>query len=169
MAATLLLNASYEPLHVVPSRRAVVLVLSGKADVVAQSDVTIHSEHLSVPVPSVIRLRYFVRVPYRAHLPLTRRNVVARDGGRCAYCGHRGDTVDHVVPRSRGGEHVWQNVVAACRRCNGTKADRTLGELGWQLRVTPHAPSRWSWLLVDVSAHPTWEPWLATSATAAAV
>ncbi len=161
MSATLLLNATYEPLHVVTHRRAVVLVLSGKADVVSEGTGELHSERLTVPVPSVIRLRYYVRVPFRAHLPLTRRNVVARDKHRCAYCGSKGDTVDHVVPRSRGGEHVWQNVVAACGPCNGRKADRTLDELGWTLRVTPHAPSGWSWLLVGVTADPAWEPWLA--------
>lgn len=160
MVATLLLNASFEPLHVVPTRRAVVLVLSGKADVISEGDGVFHSERLSVPVPSVIRLRYYVHVPFRAQLPLTRRNVILRDRARCAYCRGKGDTVDHVVPRSRGGQHVWQNVVAACRRCNGHKADRTLDELGWTLQVTPRAPSGWSWLLVGVPAEPDWEPWL---------
>lgn len=160
MGATLLLNASFEPLHVVTERRAVVLVLSGKADVISESVGAFHSERVRVPIPSVIRLRYYVNVPFRSHLPLTRRNVMARDGGRCAYCGHRGDTVDHVVPRSRGGDHVWQNVVAACRRCNGRKADRTLDELGWVLHVTPYAPSGWSWLLVGLPVEADWEPWL---------
>lgn len=163
MATTLLLNASYEPLHIVPMRRAVVLVLDGKADVVAGGGPVLHSEHLALEVPSVIRLITFVRVPFRAHLPLTRRNVVARDRGRCAYCGKKGDTVDHVVPRSRGGEHVWENVVAACGPCNGRKADRMLDELGWELGITPRAPSRWSWLARDIGTHPTWEPWLDTS------
>ncbi len=102
--ATLLLNASFEPLHVVTARRAVVLVLSGKADVVSEGDGVFHSARMSVPVPSVIRLRYFVKVPYRSKMPLTRRNVVTRDKGRCAYCGDKGDTVDHVVPRSAWGE-----------------------------------------------------------------
>lgn len=162
-SSTLLLNASYEPLHVLTTRRAIVLVLAGKADVVSEGPEILHSEHLSVPVPSVIRLRYYVKVPFRSHLPLTRRNVVARDRGRCAYCSGRGDTVDHVVPRSRGGEHVWTNVVAACGPCNSRKADHTLGELGWTLHRTPHAPSGWAWLLVDVTTHPSWEPWLAGS------
>ncbi len=160
MGATLLLNASFEPLHVVTSRRAIVLVLAGKADVVSESNGEFHSERLTVPIPSVIRLRYYVHVPFRAHLPLTRRNVLSRDRGRCAYCGGRGDTVDHVVPRSRGGEHIWQNVVAACRGCNGHKADRTLDELGWTLGVTPRVPSGWAWLLVGVTAAPDWQPWL---------
>ncbi|QXC61768.1 HNH endonuclease [Aquihabitans sp. G128] len=108
MSTTLLLNASYEPLCVIPVRRAVVLVLAHKADVLAEGDAALRSARVTVPAPSVIKLRYFVKVPYRASLPLNGRNLVARDHGRCAYCGGRGDTIDHVVPRSRGGEHADQ-------------------------------------------------------------
>ena len=166
-ATALLLNASYEPLHVITVRRAVVLVLAGKADVVSEGEGSLHSARLAVPVPSVIRLRYYVKVPYRAHLPLTRRNVVVRDHGRCAYCGRKGDTVDHVVPRSRGGTHTWDNVVTACSPCNGRKSDRTLDELDWHLASTPRAPSGWSWLVVGVTSAPDWEPWLARASAAA--
>lgn len=166
-ATALLLNASYEPLHVITVRRAVVLVLAGKADVVSEGEGSLHSARVTVPVPSVIRLRYYVKVPYRAHLPLTRRNVVVRDRGRCAYCGRKGDTVDHVVPRSRGGTHTWDNVVAACAPCNGRKADKNLDELGWSLAFTPRAPSGWSWLVVGVTSAPDWEPWLANGSAAA--
>lgn len=161
MADTLLLNASYEPLCVISVRRAVVLLLADKADVVADSDVPVRSEWLTMTAPAVIRLRYYVAVPYRAHLPLNRRNLLARDRGRCAYCAGRADTMDHVVPRSRGGEHRWENVVAACRPCNARKDDRLLSELGHSLGFTPSAPSGWTYLVVGVSAaHPTWEPWL---------
>ncbi|MGN6693219.1 MAG: HNH endonuclease [Aquihabitans sp.] len=158
---TLLLNASYEPLTVISVHRAVVLVLADKADLVAAGEGHFRSPSTSVPVPSVIRLRGFVRVPYRSTLPLNRRNLIARDGGRCAYCHGRGDTVDHVVPRSRGGEHVWTNVVAACQPCNGHKGDRLLHELGWQLRTTPAAPRGWSWMLVGIgTTDPAWSEWL---------
>lgn len=161
MADTLLLNASYEPLCVISVRRAVVLLLADKADVVADSDAPIRSERLTMAAPAVIRLRYYVTVPYRAHLPLNRRNLLARDRGRCAYCAGRADTMDHVVPRSRGGEHCWENVVAACRPCNARKDDRLLAEIGGSLGFTPTAPSGWSYLVVGVSStHPTWEPWL---------
>lgn len=161
MADTLLLNASYEPLCVISVRRAVVLLLADKADVVADSDAPIRSERLTMAAPAVIRLRYYVTVPYRAHLPLNRRNLLARDRGRCAYCAGRADTMDHVVPRSRGGEHCWENVVAACRPCNARKDDRLLSEMGHSLGFTPTAPSGWSYLVVGVpTAHPTWEPWL---------
>ena len=92
-----------------------------------------HSERLAVPVPTVVRLAHFVRVPYRREVPLTRRAVLDRDAHDCVYCGTRADTIDHVRPRSRGGAHVWTNVVAACARCNHRKGDRLLSELGWHL------------------------------------
>src|SRR3954451_16346423 len=111
LAHALVLNATYEPLGVVSSRRAVVLVLSGKAVAVEAGDGELHSEHLVMRVPVVVRLTRFVRVPYRMHVPLTRRAVFARDGGRCVYCTAPATSIDHVVPRSRGGEHVWENVV----------------------------------------------------------
>jgi 5-methylcytosine-specific restriction endonuclease McrA len=158
---TLLLNASYEPLCVISVRRAVVLVLADKADVVAEADGRFRSARTSVPAPSVIRLRGYVRVPYRATLPLNRRNLVARDRGRCAYCGGRGDTIDHVIPRSRGGRHEWTNVVAACQPCNGRKGDKLLAELGWTLPSTPVAPKGWSWLVLGVATvDPAWTTWL---------
>lgn len=158
---TLVLNASYEPLCIVPARRAVVLVLSEKVDVVAVGPDRFHAARTTVAVPSVVRLRAYVRVPYRTRLPLNRRNLVARDHGRCAYCGGRGDTIDHVVPRSRGGEHVWENVVAACQPCNGRKDDRLLAELGWTLGSTPTAPTGWAWLLIGLgTVDPAWSEWL---------
>jgi len=161
MSTTLLLNASYEPLCVIPVRRAVVLVLADKADVLVAGDAAVRSARLSVAAPSVIRLRYFVKVPYRASLPLNRRNLLARDHGRCAYCGGRGDTIDHVVPRSKGGPHEWTNVVAACRPCNARKDDKLLDELGWTLPVTPRAPSGWAYLVIGVaSTDPEWAPFL---------
>ena len=140
MGAALVLNATYEPLCVVPLRRAVVLVLAEKAVIVEASDDVMHSERLSVPIPTVVRLARFVRVPYRREVPLTRRAVLERDRHACAYCGHKADTIDHVRPRSRGGAHVWTNVVAACARCNHRKGDRLLGELGWHLAVPPAQP-----------------------------
>jgi len=140
MGAALVLNATYEPLCVVPLRRAVVLVLAEKAVVVESSQDVMHSERLALPVPTVVRLARFVRVPYRREVPLTRRAVLERDAHSCVYCGVRADTIDHVRPRSRGGLHQWTNVVAACARCNHRKGDRLLGELGWRLPAAPVAP-----------------------------
>ncbi|GEL95073.1 HNH endonuclease [Cellulomonas composti] len=140
MSGTLVLNASYEPLCVVPVRRAVLLLLLEKAVVEQDSDFLLHSERLTVVAPSVVRLHRYVRVPRRAHVPITRRGVLARDRDRCAYCTSRADTIDHVVPRSRSGPHEWENVVAACARCNHRKADHLLSELGWELSFTPREP-----------------------------
>jgi len=124
--AALVLNASYEPLCVVPGRRAVVLLLTAKAVAVAEGDGVVHAATTQVGVPAVVRLTRYVRVPYRATVPLTRKAVFARDGGRCVYCGAAATSLDHVVPRSRGGPHCWENVVSACSRCNHVKADRTV-------------------------------------------
>jgi 5-methylcytosine-specific restriction endonuclease McrA len=163
-----LLNATFEPLAVVTAKRAVLLMLSGKAELVqaALDGGAFHSETLTITAPSVMRLSRYVRVPYRSTVPMTRAGVLRRDGRACAYCGKRADTIDHVIPRSRGGTHSWENCVAACRLCNSRKADRLLSELGWALRTRPSPPrrGRGGVLLLTVEPHPTWEPWLAAAA-----
>jgi 5-methylcytosine-specific restriction endonuclease McrA len=161
MAGALVLNATYEPLCVVPLRRAVVLVLAEKAIVVESGAAVMHSERLSMPVPSVVRLSRYVRVPYHREVPLTRRAVLDRDGHACAYCGNRADTIDHVRPRSRGGQHVWTNVVAACARCNHRKGDRLLAELGWQLAAAPlQPPATVAVVMGWAKKEPSWQPYL---------
>ncbi len=161
MAKALVLNATYEPLCVVPVRRAVVLVLKEKAEVLHATDAELHSERRAFAVPSVIRLTYFVKVPFRARAALSRRAVFVRDGHRCQYCGANAENIDHIVPRSRGGEHVWENVVAACRPCNTRKEDRLLHEVGFVLRRKPMAPRELTWVIVAVgTVHPHWEPYL---------
>jgi 5-methylcytosine-specific restriction endonuclease McrA len=114
--------------------------LAEKAYVLESSDSVMHSAHTSIRVPSVVRLSRYVRVPYRREVPMTRRAVLDRDAHRCGYCGARADTIDHVRPRSRGGQHIWTNVVAACARCNHRKGDRLLSELGWHLVSSPAQP-----------------------------
>ena len=120
----LLLNSTYEPLTALPMRRAIVMVMCGKADVVHDDPAgpVIHSATRSIAVPSVIRLRTYVRVPYRARVPMTRAALMYRDRFCCAYCGAKADTVDHVVPRSRGGDHSWENCVAAAQPATTAKA-----------------------------------------------
>ncbi len=168
MSKALVLNATYEPLCVVPVRRAVILVLKEKAEVLHSADRVLRSEHATVPVPSVIRLTYFVKVPFRARAALNRRAVFARDGGRCQYCGAPAENIDHVVPRSRGGQHVWENVVAACRPCNTRKEDRLVHEAGLTLRRRPTAPKELTWIIVAVgTVHPHWEPYLQGAALSA--
>lgn len=168
MSRSLVLNASFEPLCVVSGRRAVVLVLDEKADVVHASAEQVRSERLCLAVPSVIRLRTFVKVPYHRRAALNRRSVFARDGHRCQYCGARAESIDHVVPRSRGGQHAWDNVVAACRRCNAHKSDRLLSETSMALRRQPCAPAHLTWVVVSVGSVPQhWEPYLPGAPTTA--
>ena len=156
----LLLNATYEPLTALPLRRAVVMLLCGKAEVVhTDADgAVLHAATTSVTVPTVIRLRAYVRVPYRARVPMTRAALMRRDGIRCGYCGAKADTVDHVVPRSRGGEHSWENCVACCSTCNHRKADRLLTEIGWTLSAVPLPPSGRHWRLLSTitDLDPAW-------------
>lgn len=164
MRRVLLLNVTYEPLTTVGLRRAVCLVLSGKAEIVHDDSAgaTLHSASVTLATPSVIRLRRYVRIPYRNRVPLTRAALMRRDNYRCAYCDRKAETIDHVVPRSRGGAHSWQNCVASCAKCNHRKADRLLSELGWRLRTAPSAPHGPNWrLLAGVAeADPLWLPYL---------
>jgi 5-methylcytosine-specific restriction endonuclease McrA len=168
LVRVLLLNASHEPLAVVTGRRALVLVVAGKAECVLERPTAslVRSPSLAVAIPAVVRLRRYVRVPYQAPPAVTRAGVLRRDGRRCAYCRGRGETVDHVVPKSRGGEHSWENCVACCVRCNARKADRLLIELGWSLPALPGPPRRGAfgrmWSTED--ADPAWEPWLTCAA-----
>jgi 5-methylcytosine-specific restriction endonuclease McrA len=161
----LVLNATFEPLSVVSERRAVVLVLDRKADVVHDTGAVLHSARLEVVVPSVIRLRAFVRVPYRWRAPLNRRSVFARDEYRCQYCGDPAESIDHVIPRSRGGEHTWENVVAACRPCNVRKRDRLLHETSMRLYRAPDVPRGLAWIALTVGPVPdAWTPYLSFAA-----
>lgn len=161
MVRALVLNASYEPLGVVTGRRALLLVLAEKADVVHDSETSLRSARLQLNVPSVIRLRYLVKVPYPRRVALSRRAVFYRDGFACQYCGREADSIDHVVPRSRGGGHLWDNVVAACRRCNLAKGNRMLSDFGMKLRRAPAAPRHLSWLLISLGQVPEqWKPYL---------
>ena len=162
MQSALVLNATYEPLSVVSSRRAICLVLGDKADLIEHDESFLRSERLSLPNPSVIRLRYVVKVPYHRRTAMSRRAIFARDNHRCQYCGAHADSIDHVMPRSRGGMHVWENVTAACRPCNLRKRDRTPEEAGMRLASEPHAPRELAWISVSVGRVPeAWKQYLA--------
>jgi 5-methylcytosine-specific restriction endonuclease McrA len=160
--AVLLLNATFEPLRVITAKRAVVLLLQEKAEVIHEGDDEWRSASLAIKVPQVIRLKYFVQIPFRSKTPLTNAAVLVRDGRTCAYCQKRkATTVDHIVPRSRGGRHEWSNVIAACRPCNARKADKLLSELGWQLPFEPRIPHGSMWLLVGLrEPSEVWTPYL---------
>ena len=163
---TLVLNAGYEPLAVVSFKRAIVLVLDGKASIVASDD-----EHPVLSAsgqwerPSVILLRRYVRIPNGRAVPVSRRGVLRRDGQRCGYCGVSASTIDHVQPRSRGGKDTWENLVACCLRCNNVKGDRTPQEMGWELRFAPRPPHGAQWTVRGTDrTDPRWEPYLELAA-----
>lgn len=161
MSRALVLNASFEALCVVSTRRALTLVLADKAELLHDTGGKFRSERVAFPEPSVVRLAYYVKVPYQARVALNRRAVFARDGNRCQYCGATAENIDHVIPRSKGGTHTWENVVAACRPCNARKEDHLLHESGMTLRRAPTAPRQRLWVMVATgSVHPDWEPYL---------
>ncbi len=161
MARALVLNATFEPLCVVPGARALMLVLADKAVTLETSGRVIHSERAAFDEPAVVRLSRFVRVPYQRKRSLNRRAVFIRDGHACQYCGGAAESIDHVIPRSRGGLHEWDNVVAACRRCNSGKRDRLLNETSMRLRRHPTAPHFATWFVLHERTVPqTWQPYL---------
>ena len=163
---TLVLNAGYEPLAVVSFKRALVLVLEGKASLLASD-----SEHPVLSAsgewerPSVILLRRYVRIPSGRNVPVSRPGVLRRDNQRCAYCSASASTIDHVIPRSRGGADSWENLVACCLRCNNVKGDRTPHEMGWSLKFTPRPPHGTAWLVRGVEKpEARWDEFLAPAA-----
>jgi 5-methylcytosine-specific restriction endonuclease McrA len=138
----LVLNATYEPINVCSVRRAVVLVLKEKAELLERGGWELRSENTSMTRPIVIRLVSYVHIPRDAHRrKITRRAVFARDEWACQYCGSRSNlTVDHVIPRSKGGTSSWENIVASCAPCNRRKGDRLPKQAGMHPRRAPRTP-----------------------------
>ncbi len=139
----LVLNATYEPINVCTVRRAVVLLLKEKAEVIEHAGAELHSATHSMTRPMVIRLVTYIRVPRDTHRrKITRRAVFARDNWTCQYCGSRGNlTVDHVIPRSKGGGSTWDNIVASCAPCNRRKGNALPRQAGMELAHPPRTPS----------------------------
>ncbi|MDA8046363.1 MAG: HNH endonuclease [Actinomycetota bacterium] len=168
MTQSLVLNATFEPLCVVASRRALMLLLDQKAELLHQTDRVFRSERVALAEPSVVRLRHYVKVPYQARIALNRRAVFARDGHRCQYCGAVAENIDHVIPRSRGGLHTWDNVVASCRPCNARKRDHLLEDSGMKLRRLPVVPRERTFILVASGRiRSEWEAYLGQSSLSA--
>ena len=159
----LVLNATFEPINVCTVRRAVVLLLKEKAEIVERAEWLLHSERSSMSKPLVIRLRCYVNVPRDTHRrKITRRAVFARDGWTCQYCGSRSSlTVDHVIPRSKGGDSSWENIVASCAPCNRRKGDSLPDQAGMPLRRKPSTPQPHIFIHVAAPTIPhAWRPWL---------
>jgi 5-methylcytosine-specific restriction endonuclease McrA len=163
---TLVLNAGYEPLAVVSFKRAIVLVMNEKATIVAaDAENPVFGSARSWDRPSVIILRRYVRVPSGRSVPVSRRGVLRRDAHRCGYCGSSANTIDHILPRSRGGKDSWENLIACCLSCNNSKGDKTPQEMNWKLRMNPKAPHGISWLVRGIEREmPDWEEFLAPAA-----
>src|SRR5437762_2164205 len=167
----LVLNASYEPLNVCTVRRAHVLVFKGKAEVIEELAHPLHSATSTFPWPHVIRLVQYVRVPRTVKRKISRRALFARDGWRCVYCGTASGrlTLDHVVPRSRGGESIWENVVTSCAPCNLRKGNRLPEEVSMTIRIPPRPPAPVLFIRLAAPKIPhTWAPYLDSFGAAAA-
>ena len=159
----LVLNATYEPINVCTVRRATVLLLKQKAELIERAKWTLRSEHTTVPRPMVIRLVSYVNVPRDTHRrKITRRAVFARDGWTCQYCGARSNlTVDHVIPRSKGGGSTWDNIVASCAPCNRRKGDLLPAQANMVPRHAPRAPNPHVFIHVASPTIPNaWRQWL---------
>ena len=159
---TLVLNAGYEPLGVVSFKRALALVINKKAVVLAGSgELRVHSAAEEFILPSVILLSRYVRIPTSRSIPVSRRGVLRRDAHRCAYCLKLANTIDHVQPKSRGGQDTWENLVACCLKCNNNKGHKTLAEIGWELKIKPRMPSGATWSVRGAERfEPEWNPYL---------
>jgi len=138
----LMLNVTFEPLHVCNIKRAMTLVLAGKAEIILNGRGVLRSSHAEFEIPSVIKLSYMIKRP-RPQIPLSKREILRRDNHTCQYCGlkSRQLTIDHVIPRHRGGSHTWANLVAACPSCNRAKGGKLLGEFNLGLKHPPSEPS----------------------------
>lgn len=165
--AVLVLNATYEPLNIVSVQRAIVLLLKEKAELIEAAKTKLRAANYAINWPLVIRLVTFVPIPRRLPLPLSRRTVMARDLYTCQYCsgqpGKHDLTVDHVLPRSRGGATTWENVVTACAQCNRRKGDRTPDEARMKLLSPPARPRFIAIMLLgETNAHAVWQKYLPT-------
>ena len=165
MSAVLVLNATYEPLNVIPLRRAILLLLKEKAEVVEATEARLRAERIDLAVPSVIRLVSYVPIPPRLPLPVSRRTVLARDNYTCQYCGVQPGktqlTIDHVIPRSKGGGMTWDNVVAACAPCNRRKGNRLPDDAGMKLLSTPSRPRYLAFVMLsERGRNDVWQKYL---------
>ncbi len=157
----LVLNASYEPLQIISVRRAVVLLLQEKAELIEAAEQRLRASTFTIDSPLVIRLVRYIRIPRRLRLPCSRRGILARDRDTCQYCGVQPGrsflTIDHVLPRSQGGGTTWENVVTACRECNRKKGGRTPEQAHMLLLTKPRQPQYVAFaLLGEIERHDVW-------------
>lgn len=159
----LVLNANYEPLNICTTRRAVGLMMSGKAVMLANGRKPIQSPRRTFPRPSIVRLSFMVHKP-RSRVKLTKREIFRRDNYTCQYCGRKlaSPTIDHVIPKHRGGRHTWENLITACPACNRRKGGRTPLEANMPLLQQPHEPTATALYLFGhmLEKHGEWEEYI---------
>lgn len=165
MHSILVLNASYEPLSIVPATRGIALIFNNKAIALDESDIVLNSESTQIKVPYVIKMNYYVKKKINTkEVPFSRKGVLVRDNHKCAYCGKSASTIDHIIPKSRGGKNTYSNAVACCNKCNGKKANYLLHETDMKLRWQPTAPSLYSSFLIkavnNVIIYSSWSEYI---------
>lgn len=157
----LVLNQSYQPITLTTVKKAINLAWRDKVDLVEISDTMLHSPNSEYPLPLVIRLRSHVRYNPFGRVELNKRNLFKRDNGSCVYCGSDHElTIDHVVPKSKGGQTSWENVVTACKSCNNRKDNKSLAEIGFELKTKPKRPHHLLFMTHNVKLHDKWKPYL---------
>ena len=158
----LVLNQNYEPLSICNARRAIILIYQNKAEIVERNHHFVRSPTVSIPLPSIVRLQLYIRIP-RKRILLNRRNILRRDNNRCQYCGSQAGlmTIDHVVPRVRGGGDTWENLVCACTHCNTKKGNKTPEQAGMPLLKKPKKPGHLHFMQ-QLAGNPDdrWKPYL---------
>lgn len=156
----LILNSDYLPINVTNFKKAYKLVYKGKAEVILEGDETISTMKLSFKRPSIIRMVYQVNVPFKKVI-LTKENIFKRDNFTCAYCGRFRDlTVDHILPKSKGGKDTWDNLISACLKCNYKKGDRTPEQAGMELLFKPYKPNPLRFLCDNNKMREGWDAYL---------
>ena len=159
---TLILNSTFQPLSVVSYKRAISLIHNNKINVIKNSELLLHSEKEKYFIPKVGILTYFVKAPFARRVALNRENIFIRDFYTCQYCGKSAESVDHIVPRSKGGLHEWSNVVACCKKCNLIKADKLLHQTHLNIKMLPSSPKGNFWIktIVGSNPDPSWKEYL---------
>ena len=162
---TLVLNSTFRPLSVVNPKRCISLLMRDKVTSLVDSSIKFHSEKDSFPIPKVVVLKYYVKAPYARRIALNKDNIFIRDNYICQYCSSSAESIDHIVPKSRGGEHEWKNIVACCKTCNLKKADKLLHETHLTLLKNPKLPSDNFWIkaILSSSPDPAWKKYLMTA------
>ena len=159
---TLILNSTFQPLSIASAKRSVSLLLARKINVIKNSTAEIRSENKTINIPKVAILTYYVKAPYSRRVALNRENIFIRDYFSCQYCGNKAESVDHIIPKSKGGEHIWSNVVACCKRCNLIKADKLLNQTILALKKFPEKPEGNFWIktIIGSNPDPEWKEYL---------